>query len=296
MNDGSSCSLLMLQLWDISKTAMALPMILPVETALIIHSFIKAYRYETIRNNRWATWNWVSDWLRRGWIWDFWHPSMRSIASLMKKFKIAAHWSRREWRYVDSLDRQIRKRLQAWKDAQRAPEVWKVSAQSKCCCPAEPAALRERVWCQHLGNQHSEVNIYDEAALPGCAFRNGKKFCLKTDIKQMIIEAGKITTGAAIIEGGTKTNNQINKEKLCLFFKNHPAEMSKGESRNHWINRAGSKHKTVATSMIEEAGGKLYKGDRYINLKWESHRRTIQKRVVSKFESLWRKRFGRRQR
>lgn len=53
------------------------------------------------------------------------------------------------------------------------------------------------------------------------------------------------------------------------FFKKSSGEMSKGESAEITGSTDPIKDKTVATSMIEEAGWKEYNGDRYINLKWK---------------------------
>ena len=103
--------------------------------------------------------------------------------------------------YVDSLDEQI-KRLQALKKTHTArTESLKSYVRNQMLLSGRTRV--KGVFDVSIGKPALQVNIYDEAALPDCAFEMVKKVLSKTDIKQMI-EAGKITTGAAIIEGESR--------------------------------------------------------------------------------------------
>lgn len=103
--------------------------------------------------------------------------------------------------YADSLDEQI-KRLQALKKTHTArTESLKSYVRNQMLLSGRTRV--KGVFDVSIGKPALQVNIYDEAALPDCAFEMVKKVLSKTDIKQMI-EAGKITTGAAIIEGESR--------------------------------------------------------------------------------------------
>lgn len=100
--------------------------------------------------------------------------------------------------YVDSLDEQI-KRLQSLKKTHTArTESLKSYVRTQMLLSGRTRV--KGVFDVSIGKPSLQVNIYDEAALPDCAFEMVKKVLSKTEIKHMI-EAGEITTGAAIIEG-----------------------------------------------------------------------------------------------